>query len=137
MTTVNGYNQTFEEAQRDSDHLQIRLWTPEGVEIHVDAGLAELIALVWSIGFDTRYSCQGKPEMTTWRNGQTGYIYFTSNKFGKQFSKIVEKYVPENLQQYNYGEDDDDLDWSTIYFHSSMIPALVDAVKLHIMEDKF
>lgn len=129
MAVRNGYDQTFEEAEAESDHPQARAFTPAGVEVHVDAALADLLTELWKLGYETRYSCeggQGRNEDDRYGDDREGYIYFENRSMEFSFVQLVKKEVTEPIDQL--WRLDGGL-YSTIRFDKSMIPAFERAVR--------
>jgi hypothetical protein len=125
----NGYDQTFEEAQAESDHPQARALTPEGVEVHVDAALAPLLTELWKLGYETRYSCEGgegKNKEDRYGDDREGYIYFENLAMGFYFVQMIKKEITEPIDQL---WRIDSGPYSTIRFDKSMIPAFERAVR--------
>lgn len=124
----NGYNVSFAEAQKMTDHFQVKVWTPDNVEIHVDLDLAELLTTLWEIGYETRYSCQGTGNPVL-NDGRDGYIFFKSSEMVDKFSETMMedlskqyKTVDELKNDFEVEPDYDD----TIYFRSELIPLFVE-----------
>lgn len=42
-------------------HRQVQTTTPDGVTVHVDEGMLDLLQLLWARGIRSEYSCQGDP----------------------------------------------------------------------------
>jgi hypothetical protein len=128
MPVRNGYSQTFEEAQAESDHPQAKVFTPENVEVHVDAELEVLLTELWKLGYETLYSCQGGKSKDDREAGseRRGYIYFTTSRMGFHFLDVINQEIP-HLEDRHFTFDD--ISCRTIRFSNSMIPLFEKAVK--------
>lgn len=124
----NGYNVSYAEAQKMTDHFQVKVWTPDDVEVHVDLDLAELLIMLWDLGYETRYSCQGtgKPILN---DGRDGYIYFKSSEMVDKFSETVMEELMNRYENIDEIENDFEVEPDyddTVYFRSELIPLFVE-----------
>lgn len=129
MPVKNGYDWTFEEAQELNNHSQATVFTPQGVEVYVDASLANLLTELWKLGYETRYSCEGglgKDKEDGFGDDRRGYIYFERSSMGFSFLDVIHQEIVEpNERQFYF----DDVSCTTIRFRKSMIPAFERAVQ--------
>lgn len=44
-----------------TDHKQVKAKAPDGTKIEVDEGMRKLLEMLWKLGIETIYSCQGDP----------------------------------------------------------------------------
>lgn len=129
MAVRNGYDFTFEEAQEYNNHPQALAFTPEGVEVYVDAGLSNLLTMLWSLGYETLYSCEGgegKNQDDRYGDDREGYLYFENLAMGFYFVQMIKKEITDPIDQL----------WridsgaaSVIRFEKEMIPAFENAVQ--------
>ena len=80
----NMENNTNPNAPRSHDSVWVT--TPDGVDIQVDAGISELITLLWSHGIVTNYSCEGGPSQIKKKTHHLlGYISMPNNQVNRDF----------------------------------------------------
>lgn len=82
-------------AVRDAQgHFRMRhntITTSKGIP--VDQGIAELVEMLWTIGFDTQFSCQGDTELfdpsgNLENNTDSAHIIFTNVEQGVKFAEL-------------------------------------------------
>jgi len=70
----------------DTEHPQTTLIHPRtGASVEVDKGIVRLIQALWARGWDTKFSCQGQPDL------DTAYVMFDTAKHRKEFIEAVGK----------------------------------------------
>lgn len=73
---------------KNTTHDQVTMTTPEGVDIDVDVEIAELLTLLWAVGVNTSWSCQGYPNQFAWEDEM-----LKSNKPGWNKSRDLRAYI--------------------------------------------
>lgn len=120
----------FEENQWWTAHEQVQVFAPDGTEIYVDAKIADLMKALWSLGYETIYSCSGgesdNPQITLKEDKQDGYIYFQTEDMAENFMVTVEASFPCLKYPY-YIESAGGLRGQVVRFHADMIKIFLKA----------
>jgi len=98
---IDGYSNTpFEEQQALAVHLQTEVAAPDGTIIVVDEGIATLLRALWSLGYATRFSCQGGDSDNFYNlspedeESAEGYIFFESEEMALSVFGIIYSMFP-------------------------------------------
>lgn len=82
-------------------HEQIELITPSGLRVCVDEGMSELLSVLWRLGINTSFSCQGGEGVAagtcyqcrgpTEQRTAPAYILFADLQSADRFSEIINR----------------------------------------------
>lgn len=98
---IDGYSNTsFEEQQALAVHLQTEAIAPDGTTIVVDEGIAPLLRALWSLGYNTRFSCQGGDRDNFYNlspedeESAEGYIFFEAEEMALSVYGVIYSMFP-------------------------------------------